>query len=154
MTNTFTAAAIARPGDHTESLALGQHRILVTAAETGGSLGIWEEIVQPGWGPPLHVHYGEDEMFHVLEGRIRIWCGEETFEAEPGATAVLPRGVPHRFQNVGDDVARMLIAVTPGGFERFFLDAAALTDQSVAAIMTLAGHYRMGFVPPSSKVAA
>ena len=150
----FTAAAIARPGDYTESLALGQHRILVTAAETGGSLGIWEEIVEPGWGPPLHVHHGEDEMFHVLEGRIRIWCGEETFEAEPGATAVLPRGVPHRFENVGDTVARMLIAVTPGGFESFFLDAAQLSDQSEAAIMTLAQRYRLGFLPPAPQEAA
>ena len=154
MTTAFPAAAIAHPGDFTESLALGHHRILVTAAETGGSLGIWEEIVEPGWGPPLHVHHAEDEMFHVLEGRIRIWCGDETFLAEPGATAVLPRDVSHRFENVGDTVARMLIAVTPGGFEQFFLDAAALTDQSEAAILALAGRYRLGFLPPASKEAA
>ncbi|MFW5680744.1 MAG: cupin domain-containing protein, partial [Pseudomonadota bacterium] len=87
MTAPFTAAAVARAGDFTESLALGHHRILVTAAETGGSIGVWEEIVQPGWGPPLHVHHAEDEMFHVLEGRLRIWCGEETFEVTAGATA-------------------------------------------------------------------
>jgi mannose-6-phosphate isomerase-like protein (cupin superfamily) len=154
MTTTFTAAAVARPGDFTESLALGHHRILLTAAETGGSLGIWEEIVEPGWGPPLHVHHGEDEMFHVLEGDVRIWCGEETFHAEPGVTAVLPRGVPHRFENVGDSVARMLVAVTPGGFETFFLDAAALTDASEAAIMALAGRYRLGFLPSKAEAAA
>ena len=146
MENPFTAAAIARPGDYTESLAIGQHRILVTGAETGGSLGIWEEIVEPGWGPPLHIHHAEDEMFHVFEGHIRIWCGEETFEAVPGTTVVLPRGIPHRFENVGETTARMLITVTPGGFERFFLDAAALPDQGEAAIMTLAAHYRLSFL--------
>lgn len=154
MTTSFTAAAIARPGDHTESLALGHHRILVTAAETGGSLGIWEEIVEPGWGPPLHIHYAEDEMFYVLEGRVRIWCGEESFEVTPGATAVLPRGVPHRFENVGGSTARMLIAVTPGGFERFFLDAAALPDQSAATIGKLAAEYRLDFLPPAATQAA
>ncbi len=154
MTTAFTTAAIARPGDYTESLALGHHRILVIAAETGGSLGVWEEIVQPGWGPPLHIHQGEDEMFHVLEGRIRIWCGEETFEAAPGATVVLPRGIPHRFENVGENAGRMLIAVTPGGFESFFLDAAALRDQSEAAIMKLAAQYRLTFVPNTAKQAA
>lgn len=150
----FTAAAIARTGDFTESHALGHHRILTTAAETGGSLGVWEEIVQPGWGPPLHVHHAEDEMFYVLEGRIRIWCGEETFEVTTGATAVLPRSVPHRFENVGETVARMLIAVTPGGFETFFLDAAALSDQSEAAIMKLAAKYRLGFLPSTEPRAA
>ena len=40
----------------------------------------------------------------------------------------------------------MLITVTPGGFESFFLDAAALPDQSEAAIMTLAAHYRLSFL--------
>jgi mannose-6-phosphate isomerase-like protein (cupin superfamily) len=154
MTTPFTAAAVARPGDYTESLALGHHRILVTAADTGGRLGIWEEIVEPGWGPPLHVHHAEDEMFHVIEGRVRIWCDDETFEASPGTVAVLPRGVPHRFQNIGDAVARMLIAVTPGGFETFFLDAAALSDQSEAAIMKLAAKYSLGFLPPAAPQAA
>lgn len=154
MTTPFTAATIARAGDFTESLALGHHRILVTAAETGGSLGVWEEIVEPGWGPPLHVHHAEDEMFHVLEGRIRIWCAEETFEVTTGATTVLPRGVAHRFENVGGAVARMLIAVTPGGFETFFLDATALSDQSEAAIMKLAAKYRLGFLPPTEPKAA
>ncbi len=154
MTTPFTAAAIARPGDVTESLALGHHRILVTGAQTGGSLGIWEEIVEPGWGPPLHVHHGEDEMFYVLEGRIRIWCGEETFEVTAGATAVLPRGIPHRFENVSETVARMLIAVTPGGFESFFLDAAALSDRSEVAIMKLAAQYRLDFLPPAEPQAA
>lgn len=154
MTANFTAAAIAPAGDFTESLALGHHRIVISAAETGGSLGVWEEIVQPGWGPPLHVHYAEDEMFHVLEGRIRIWCGNETFEVADGATAVLPREIPHRFENVGDTVARMLIAVTPGGFETFFLDVAALADQSEASIMTLAAKYRLGFLPPLEADAA
>jgi mannose-6-phosphate isomerase-like protein (cupin superfamily) len=154
MDTIFTAAAIAHAGDFTESLALGHHRILVTAADTGGSLGVWEEIVQPGWGPPLHVHHAEDEMFHVLEGRIRIWCGAETFEVTAGATAVLPREVPHRFENVGETIARMLIAVTPGGFETSFLDAAALTEQSEAAIMKLAAEYRLGFLPPAGSKAA
>lgn len=154
MTTPLTAAAIARADDFTESLALGHHRILITAPETGGSLGIWEEIVEPGWGPPLHVHHAEDEMFYVLEGRIRIWYGEDTLEVTQGATAVLPRGMPHRFENVGETVARMLIAVTPGGFESFFLDAAALTDQSEAAIMKLAARYRLGFLPPATTQAA
>lgn len=154
MTTIFTAAAVARAGDFTESLALGHHRVLVTAAETGGSLGVWEEIVQPGWGPPLHVHHAEDEMFHIFEGRIRIWCGNETFEVTTGATAVLPRDVPHRFENVGETVARMLIAVTPGGFESFFLDAAEMTIQSEAAIMKLASEYRLAFIPPTMSTAA
>lgn len=93
-------------------------------------------------------------MFFVLEGRVRIWCGDERFEAGAGATVVLPRGVPHRFQNVGGTTLRMLVAVTPGGFETFFLNAAALEGADEAAIVALAARYRLEFLPEPATRAA
>ncbi|WP_209427959.1 cupin domain-containing protein [Pararhodobacter sp. SW119] len=150
----FETAAISPAGEAHLSFAFGEHRIRITGAETAGRIGIWEEITTPGAGAPLHVHHAEDEMFFVLDGRVRFWCGEERFEAGVGATVVLPRGVPHRFENVGETALRMLVAVTPGGFETFFLDAAALTGVDETAIMSLAARYRLEFLPEPATRAA
>jgi mannose-6-phosphate isomerase-like protein (cupin superfamily) len=142
----FTAAVAVRPDEAIESASLGHHRILVTGAMTGGALTIWEEIVEPGWGPPLHIHHREDEVFHVLEGRLRLWCGEERLEAGAGDTVVLPRGVPHRFESIGDTVARMLVVCTPGGFDRFFTDLDAQPGFGPAEIAASAERAGLAFV--------
>ncbi len=86
-------------------------------------------------------------MFHVLAGRFRILCGEESFEATEGATVVLPRDVAHRFQNIGGTPGRMLVTVMPGGFETFFLEVAALPDPDMDQINTIAARYGLEFIP-------
>lgn len=93
-----------------------------TAATTGGSLALIEASVPPGSGPPPHVHTNEDEAFYLLSGRLEISADEETFTAGPGDFVFVPRGTTHRFTNLGVEAARALILLTPGGFERFFLD--------------------------------
>ncbi|HEY1689182.1 MAG TPA: quercetin 2,3-dioxygenase [Solirubrobacteraceae bacterium] len=94
-----------------------------TAETTGGGFGLVEALAPPGSSPPLHVHRREDESFWVLEGTLRIVCGERTFIAEPGSFAFLPRDVPHTFLVLGDAPARLLSLCAPGGFERFFAAA-------------------------------
>lgn len=118
----FMHAAFSMAGDGRPCDALGRHLIRLTAEDTAGRMGVWDEPVAPGEGPPLHVHHREDELFRVLTGRFRFWCGDEEFDAGPGTCVLLPRGVPHRFQNVGSTEGLLMIAVTPGGFEGFFLE--------------------------------
>ncbi len=118
----FAAAAVCPPGSGLASAAFGPKTIRITADQTGGRASVFEATVMPGEGAPLHIHHNEDETFHVLEGEIRVWCGEETFIAAAGGTAILPRGIPHRFRNESDAPARAIVQCTPGGFEGFFLD--------------------------------
>ncbi len=151
MTRPFTAAAICAPGDHTESLALGQHLIRIASADTGGRIGIWEDVVGPDEGTPPHIHHREDEVFYVLEGTFRIWCGEETFVAGPGATTVLPKGIRHNFLNIGGSTGRLLVTVTPGGFERFFLDLAKLPSLEWDRVARLGEEYGLEFLPAEAE---
>jgi len=44
--------------------------IKATAESTGGAYGLVESQVAPGFSPPLHVHRNEDEIFHILEGKM------------------------------------------------------------------------------------
>jgi quercetin dioxygenase-like cupin family protein len=94
-------------------------RIKARAEDTGGALGLIDGSFYAGFGPPLHVHSREDEGLYVLEGRIRVRQGQDEFVAGPGTWVWGPRGVPHAFK-VESEGARVLVIVTPGGFERMF----------------------------------
>lgn len=61
-----------------------------------------ENATQPGAGPPMHVHYLQEEAFIVREGRLgyQVEGGPERF-AGPGETVVFAPGEAHRFWNAG-----------------------------------------------------
>src|ERR1700750_64042 len=93
------------------------------AEHTGGAYGLVDSWVRAGASPPLHVHHREDEAFYVLEGQVRFHCDGNDVMAGPGSFVFLPRGVPHTFHVEGDDDAHLLTLISPGGGERFFVDA-------------------------------
>jgi quercetin dioxygenase-like cupin family protein len=100
--------------------------------QTGGRLTALENVIPPGEGPPLHTHTAEDESWYVLEGELRFLVGAELFNAPAGTFLFAPRGMPHTFQNVGDQPARLLILFNPSGIEQFFDQFAEVADgQSV-----------------------
>jgi quercetin dioxygenase-like cupin family protein len=71
----------------------------------------------PGQGPGLHAHHATTETFFCLDGRYRVYWGddgEHEVILEQWDTVSVPPGVVRGFQNVGDDVARLLILVTGG----------------------------------------
>jgi quercetin dioxygenase-like cupin family protein len=115
------SAAIVRQNDARVLRAFGlELRILLDGERTGGALAMWTEITPPGSGPPPHYHLNEDEILHVIEGRVAFFLNGEWNETGPGGTAFLPRGVVHTFKNVGDQPSRMLNMTMPSGFEKFF----------------------------------
>jgi quercetin dioxygenase-like cupin family protein len=77
--------------------------------------------------PPLHTH-PQDESYLVLEGRLTVQAGEQRFELEPGAAAVVPIGVAHTFR-VDSDTARVLVLSTPAGLERLVRDASVAASK-------------------------
>lgn len=97
-----------------------QMTFLITGAETGGAFFLAEASVPAGSGPPPHIHRREDESFYLLEGKLMIQVGEESFHGSPGDFIRLPRGIIHSFKNVGNSTAKLLVLVTPAGLEKFF----------------------------------
>src|SRR5215813_5407248 len=98
------------------------YRFLVTAKDTNGKYATFEAIVQPGGGPPPHVHSREEECFYILDGQVTLWAGNERIVATPGMFINLPVGVPHSFKNESDKPAKILITVAPAGFEEMFFE--------------------------------
>ena len=98
------------------------YAVRASGVETGGSLTVMEMTIQPGMGPPPHVHSGGESVY-VLEGDVRYHIGGETYDAGPGTFFYIPPGVEENFEPAGDQPIRLLIIYTPGGLDKFFAEA-------------------------------
>jgi mannose-6-phosphate isomerase-like protein (cupin superfamily) len=79
-------------------------------------------IAQPGAGPPMHVHYLQDEAARVVSGRMGYQVlGQEAKFAEAGELVVWPAGTPHKWWNAGTTELRMAGWCQPPGNFEFFL---------------------------------
>ena len=110
----------------------GVIRIIAGADSTGGSFSLVEATEEPGSAAPLHVHHGEAEAFYILEGTIRLTCGEDSLTATPGDFVYTPKDVPHKYAVIGAQPARLLLLFSRPGFESFFAEAGAPVDQPPA----------------------
>jgi quercetin dioxygenase-like cupin family protein len=80
--------------------------------------------VQPGNGPPMHVHHLQEEGLTVQAGKIGYQIpGEEPKYASAGETVVFAAGVAHRFWNAGEDELRCTGYVKPANNIIYFLEA-------------------------------
>jgi uncharacterized cupin superfamily protein len=70
------------------------------------------EELSPGMqSSPAHYHMLEEEQVLVLEGRVTLRLGEETYELKAGDYVCFPAGqkAGHCFVNNGDAVCRLLV---------------------------------------------
>jgi mannose-6-phosphate isomerase-like protein (cupin superfamily) len=92
--------------------------IRVAAAEGEDGITVMEQWAPRGDSPPLHVHDTEDEVFHVVEGMLRVVLDGRELELGAGETVLAPKGVPHTYR-VESETAHWLVVTTGGDFERF-----------------------------------
>lgn len=98
--------------------------------DTNDTYGVVEMTGPRGDMPPLHVHPHDDEGFYVLEGRLRVFVGDESFELGAGEFALAPRGVPHVYEVVSEEPARWL-ALSNGGFDAFVAEVSEPAREAV-----------------------
>ncbi len=84
----------------------GAGEVLSFARKVSDESGEWLEgdnQVQPGSGPPMHVHYKQSESLTVLKGKIGIQrLGQPPEYFGEGSTVMFEAGDAHRFWNAGD----------------------------------------------------
>ena len=105
-----------RAGEGPGTWAMGSlFEHLVSAEETGQSLGMSLVTQPPGIATPLHRHTREAEGLFVLQGLIEYRAGDEVHRLSEGDFLYLPLGLPHAFRIRGEEPARFLSFTTPGG---------------------------------------
>jgi len=95
-------------------------KVLLTTEATGGAISVLMAWHKPGEGPPDHVHFSQEEIFFIVEGTYELTVDGQTSTIGSGTIVFIPRGVVHRFKNVGDITACMLDWSLPGGQDHYF----------------------------------
>lgn len=122
-------------------------RFMVDAAESGGGFSLVEHPMSArALAAPLHRHTHEDEYSYVLEGRVGALLGDQVLIGTPGDLIFKPRNQWHTFWNAGDEPARILEIISPGGFERFFeelVDLGGVTHAEPGDLGELCARYEL-----------
>jgi len=140
---------------------LGDHyRFKISSEETRGSLAVVEIIAFPENGPPPHIHHREDESFYILDGTFAVLIGDQSFGGSTGDFVHIPKGTLHTYENIGTTPGRILVTLTPGGFENFWreigesaqqdFDPLAPPEGIIENLMALAPKYHLEIPPPTS----
>ena len=107
--------------------------VLVRASDTDGAWSLLDYTMPPRFaGPPAHRHAHTTETFYCVDGEVSLTLDRRAVRLRAGEAAVVPPGVAHAFANDGDRPATMLIHLTPGGFEGYFDELAALARESAS----------------------
>ena len=84
-------------------------QVLISSQE-GPNFAMRKFSMQKGGGMPLHTNTVEHEQY-VLGGKARIGIGEQVYEVRGGDVVFIPEGVPHFYENIGDEPFEFLCIV-------------------------------------------
>lgn len=102
------------------------HLATVKVRSGDGAMSVVEFTAPRGFGPPLHRHHDEDELFVVLDGEVAFHLGDDRTVAVPGTIAHLPCAIPHTFQVLSPTARFVTVTASQGSTSRF--------DQMVTAL--------------------
>ena len=88
--------------------------------DTGGRVAVFEEVVPPGVGTPLHLHRTSDEVIYVLSGEFTVRLGEVSQRVSADAWVFVPLGTVHGWRNIGSEAGRLFFIFTPGAGAKAF----------------------------------
>jgi quercetin dioxygenase-like cupin family protein len=96
-------AAVLEPGSYSAGRGL-IHR--------GQAMEFTKISFEKGRGADVHQH-PEEQVMYVLSGRLRVTCGDETYEVGPGQATFNPSNVPHGVTALEDVVALSVKSEVP-----------------------------------------
>jgi quercetin dioxygenase-like cupin family protein len=132
-------------------------RFLLTSDDTGGSVSVFEVFVPVGQklAAPAHKNDAYEEVIYGIQG-VLTWTVDGTpIEVGPGQVLCIPRGVVHRFDNLGSEDVKQLTIITPAIMgPAYFHDAAEVISAAAggppdrAKMMDVFRRHGMSLAPP------
>lgn len=95
-------------------------RIRLGAPETAGKYTLFNVVSPPGGGPPTHPRQ-RGRVVHRARGSRRVLRRRCVESRRHRDHHLRPKGTVHTYKNVGDTPLRMLVHISPAGFETFLL---------------------------------
>ena len=108
---------------------------------------MFETYDPPGTSVPPHIHPGQDEFIHVIEGELEVELDGTRHPAPAGSLVKLPRGIPHAYYNSSQRPARCLFWVSPAGrLKELFDRLHDMTDPE--EVVRVSAEHDVDFLPP------
>jgi quercetin dioxygenase-like cupin family protein len=146
------ARMVTRAGEEERISFLGMELFWkVTSEMSRGKLLMFEHLSGPGTGVPLHVHNADEEIIHVLSGRVLAQIGDTKVELGAGDIANLPRGVQHAWRVIGDEPARLMFTVDlapESDYETMFNSLVGLEPTQFEELKAICAANNADFVEP------
>src|SRR5215510_4558549 len=142
---------------NTEIIPVGQIgiRFLLEAAETNGSVAMFEFTVPVGAKVPLpHYHKDYDETIYGVEGVVTFTVEGKPVDIGPGESCFIRRGEVHGFNNLKQTNVKALAIITPALLgPDFFKEAGAIVNAGIPPDLeklkaVLAKHGLVAVMPP------
>jgi len=94
------------------NVAAGQETTIqvLISSEEGPNFAMRKFSMQKGGGMPLHTNTVEHEQY-VLGGQARVGIGDQVYEVRQGDVVFIPEGVPHFYENIGDEPFEFLCMI-------------------------------------------
>jgi mannose-6-phosphate isomerase-like protein (cupin superfamily) len=118
----------------------------LACSDTDGAFCLLVDEPPAGWSLPAHLHRGVGETIHVVAGEFWTEVAGERSMLGAGETIHIPADTVHSGGNLAGTPGRRVVIFSPGGMERFFLEAGASSpDAEVDLATALAAAQRHGW---------
>jgi quercetin dioxygenase-like cupin family protein len=98
----------------------GTVKFITTSEDTKGAFAVLEVTEMPGYKTTWHRHNHTEETFYVLEGVLTVKINDKVAEFPAGSYVLIPRGTTHGQGNFGKVPVKVILTVSPGGYEQRF----------------------------------
>jgi quercetin dioxygenase-like cupin family protein len=103
------------PSEEIIGSGLIEIRFLLTGDDSNGNVSVFEFSVPVGQKLPAPAHKNDayEEILYGIEG-VLTWTVDGTpIEVGPGQALCIPRGMMHRFDNLGSEDVKQLAIISP-----------------------------------------